>query len=97
MPQQITQGRQLISMLTWVLICVISTLITLRAKGKITTGDLGSNQGQTIPLPCQEKPTPLPGLPSTNPPPGLTPSPPLEPGAFGAQLKVLADCQQQQF
>lgn len=88
MPQQITQGRQLISMLTWVLICVISTLITLRAKGKITTGDLDSNQGQT---------TPVPGLPSTNPPPGLTPSPPLEPGAFGAQLKVLADCQQQQF
>lgn len=64
MPQQITQGRQLISMLTWVLICVISTLITLRAKGKITTGDLGSNQGQTIPLPCQEKPPPCLACPA---------------------------------
>lgn len=96
MPQQITQGRQLISMLTWVLICVISTLITLRAKGKITTGDLGSNQGQTTPCPARKN-HPLPGLPSTNPPPGLTPSPTLKPGAFGAQLKVLADCQQQQF
>lgn len=40
MPQQITQGRQLISMLTWVLSYVISTLITrLAAKGKITTED----------------------------------------------------------
>lgn len=40
MPQQITQGRQLISMLTWVLIYVISTFITrLVAKSKITTED----------------------------------------------------------
>lgn len=40
MPQQITQGRQLISTLTWVRIYVITTLSTrLAAKGKITTED----------------------------------------------------------
>lgn len=40
MPQQITQGRQLISTLTWVLIYGISTFSRrLVAKGKITTED----------------------------------------------------------
>lgn len=59
MPQQITQGRQLISTLTWVLIYGISTLSTkLVAKGKITTED---------PLQKASRPSVLPRITSSFP------------------------------